>query len=280
MLFLRVVIIASSFDELEQKLLVKNCARAREVFGEVHVAYVLGERGAFDACHIIDPGVSFYLIANPWHQRNAALSRSVGFEALGVSKEDIVLFLDGDMLVSKQYLRFLRDLPPEPFLALSARMDIRQASGRLQRRLLRFETDAKGHFKRLYGSIAMRGIDFCRYNIMTHDMEEQWFLRSLESNPVHHIAYAGLGILHFDRFVGTSRKIRFVTSSRGVGVWQGLFRDMSIKRVISDFSFILKQKETAPDLVKFIVASMLAFPKIFIFRIPQRMLYREIKNFG
>lgn len=277
---LKIIVIARSFGSLERTLFEKNCERARRVFGEISVAYVLGERDAYDTNPIIDPAVSFYLILNARIERNAALSRGAGYEALKVTGNDLVLFLDGDMLVTEKYLKYLRDLSSVhyKYLALSARVDIRCADKYLQRRRLYFETNTSGRLNKLYGSMALRGICFEQYNVMTHDMEEQWFLRALESNPALHFVYEKIGILHFDRFVGIDRKFRFINSSRGVGIWQGLFRNASIKRIISDVAFIIQQKKSTTDLLKLLVASVIALPKILLFRMPQRLNYHEITN--
>lgn len=277
---LKIIVIARSLGSLERKLLETNCSRAKLVFGEIAVAYILGERGAYDSAPFIDPSVNFYLILNPWTERNAALSRGVGYESLKVTGNDLVLFLDGDMLVTLQYLEYLRNLNSvhDRYIALCARIDIRCAGKYFQRRRLYFEKNKYGRFSKLYGSMALRGISFEKYNIMTHDMEEQWFLCALESDLALHLSYDRIGILHFDRFSGVSRKFRFLTSSRGVGIWQGLFRDTSLKRITSDIAFVLRQKKSTDELLKFLASSIVALPKLILFRVPQRMNYIEIEN--
>jgi len=277
---LKIIVIARSLGSLERKLLIKNCARARRIFGEIAVAYVLGERDAYDAAPIIDPSVTFYLILNRRIERNAALSRSVGYDALKVTKNDLVLFLDGDMLVTEKYLQYLHNLSSDhdKYLALCARTDIRGDAKCFHRRRLYFGINKNGRINKLYGSMALRGIPFEKYNVMTHDMEEQWFLCALKSSTAPHLVYEKIGILHFDRFVGVNRKIRLLITSRGVGFWQGLFRDASLRRIASDAVFILQQKKSVTEILKLLVVSVISFPKLFLFRMPQRINYVEINN--
>ena len=277
---LKIVIISRSFDLLERKLLVKNYARAKRVFGEVAIAYVLGERQTYDSAPVVDSNIKFYLILNSPVERNAALSRGAGYDALRVAGSDLVLFLDGDMLVTEEYLEYLRDLSREHtnFLSLCSRVDIRCAGEYLHRRQLNYVTEKNGRFRKLYGSMAVRGICFERYNVMTHDMEEQWFLRMLESDQGLHLSFDRVGILHFDRFAGVDRKLRYLTSSRGVGIWQGMFRDESLKRIILDTMFVLQQKDSTLDLLKLLASSIIALPKLLLFRMPRKLNYMEISD--
>ena len=275
-----VVIISRDFGDLEERLLRKNLARAREVFSDIKVAYVLGNRLNARECLRVDPSVRAFLIENPTRQRNAALSRAVGFQALGVSPVDVVLFLDGDMLVSKSYLEFLRELDAPEFLSLSHRVDVWNVEGRMKRRLLRFGKSKSGRFNKLYGCIAMRGIDFSRFNVMTHDMEEQWLLLGVSSTTALHVLFPRFGVFHFDRFVGIDRKLRFVTMSRGVGFWQGLFRDTSLSRMVSDLIFMLRQKHGLTDVLKFLAVAAVSLPKLLVYRMPRHLCYQEIKDVG
>lgn len=277
---LKIIVIARSFGSLERKLLIKNCARAKRVFGEIAVAYVLGDRDAYDAAPIIDPTITFYLILNRRIERNAALSRSVGYDALKITENDLVLFLDGDMLVTEKYLQHLRNLSSihDRYLALCARVDIRGDAKCLHRRRLYFGINKNGRINKLYGSMVLRGIPFEKYNVMTHDMEEQWFLCALESSTAQHLIYEKIGILHFDRFVGVNRKIRLLITSRGVGFWQGLFRDSSLKRIASEAVFVLRQRESFTEILKLLAVSVISFPKLFLFRVPRRINYVKITN--
>lgn len=277
---LKLVVISRDFEELEERLLRRNVARARAVFRDVRVVYVLGDGRHAKACLGVDPAVRVFLVDNPERQRNAALSRGVGFQALGVDSNDLVLFLDGDMLVTTAYLEFLRDLGAPSFLSLSHRVDVWSVGGQLKRRQLRFDPGSSGCFIKLYGCMAMRGIDFARFNVMTHDMEEQWLLRGLRSISVPHILFPHFGVFHFDRFVGIERKLRFVTTSRGVGVWQGLFRDASTMRMASDLAFMLKQKRGLAELLKFLAVASVSLPKLLVYRMPRRLIYRELKDVG
>lgn len=275
---LKIVVIARSFDALERKLLTKNCERARKVFGEISLAYVLGEREAYDANPYHEPGVSFYLVANPRLEKNAALSRAIGYQVLNVCNDDLVLFLDGDMLVTQEYLEQLRSThsAAESFVVLCSRVDVQFPGGRLYRRRLSFHKDIRGRFVKMYGSMAIRGLPFEKHNVMTHDMEEQWFLRSLEATSVHCIVCEQVGILHFDRFTGARRKLRAFNSSRGVGFWQGVFRDASLVRAVSDALFILRQKKSIYELCKFFVSVFVSLPKFWFYKTPKQLCFYEI----
>tara|TARA_R110002012_G_scaffold23876_3_gene80530 strand:- start:2433 stop:3272 length:840 start_codon:yes stop_codon:yes gene_type:complete len=275
---LKLIVISRRFDDRERKLFARNCVRLRRVFGSMSCAYVLGERVEGDAGHLTDPDTRFFLVTNVAPERNAALSRGVGYQALSVAKHDLVLFLDGDMLVSEAYLRFLKALPPGPVLALSDRVDIHCSAGGFTRRRRAFRPKANGRFGALYGSMALRGIDFTAHNMMTHDMEEQWFLRQLSGHPARHESFPQIGILHFDRFVGASRWARYVTSARGVGFWQGLFRSFAPGRIYDDTRFFLAHRKTVKDLLKFLAASAISLPKIFMYPMPKRMSYEEITD--
>lgn len=270
------MIISRSFGALERTLFAKNSDRARRVFGAVEIAYVLGERDSFDANPICNPMVSFYHVTNPPRQRNAALSRSIGYEALNVVAEDTVLFLDSDMLVTESYLQFLRDMDAGEFLALCNRVDIRNTNGKQKRRYLRFVPSPNTRFSKLYGSIALRGIAYQKFNVMTHDMEEQWLLRALEKHPARHEGFDQVGILHFDDFAGVKRITRLLKSSRGVGIWQGVFRDMTLRRVASDTRFAFGQKRTVIDKLKLFIVSVIALPKVFLFTVPRKLNYKKI----
>jgi hypothetical protein len=273
---LKIVIISRSFGTIERKLLAKNSDRARRVFGAVKIAYVLGERDSFDVNPLFNPLVSFYYVTNPPSERNAALSRGIGYKILSVVSEDIVLFLDSDMLVTENYLRFLRNLNKGDFLALCNRVDIRSVNGAQKRTYLKFSTSPSARFSKLYGSIALRGIAYQKYNVMTHDMEEQWFLRALEKHPARHEVFDQVGILHFDRFSGVKRAARLLKSSRGVGIWQGVFRDMTLSRIASDTRFVIRQKRTVAGMFKLFIVSVIGLPKIFLFTLPRKLNYKEI----
>jgi hypothetical protein len=277
---LHVIVISRDFGELEERLLKKNVKRARDVFGEIKVAYVLGSDVNVRTCLRTDPAVRVFLIRNPVKQRNAALSRAVGFQALGIVADDVVLFLDGDMLVSRAYLSFLRELDEPTFISLSHRVDVWNMAGHLRRRLLRFDRSQSGRFNKLYGCMAMRGVDFNRLNVMTHDMEEQWLLRGLNLTSVQHVLFPHFGVFHFDRFVGIDRKLRFLTTSRGVGVWQGLFRDASVSRMIADLIFMLRQKDGWLDVLKFLAVAAVSLPKMLLYRMPRHLCFQEIKDVG
>lgn len=277
---LNVIVISRDFGDFEERLLKKNIARARESFVDIKVAYVLGNPINADRCLRVDPCVRAFLIESPTRQRNAALSRAVGFNALSIGPEDRVLFLDGDMLVSRSYLEFLRNLDAPRFLALSHRVDVWNVDGRLKRRLLRFGKSQAGHFNKLYGCVAMRGIDFASLNIRTHDMEEQWLLLGVSATDAAHILFPHFGVFHFDRFVGIDRKLRFVNTSRGVGIWQGLFRDASLSRMASDLRFMLRQKDSLVDVLKFLAVALFSLPKLLVYRVPRHLCYQEIKDVG
>lgn len=277
---LKIIIISRSFGRLERRLLIHNCNRARNIFGDVSIAYVLGERELYDADPLIDSSISFYLVKNHEFEKNAALSRGIGYSAIKATSDDLVIFLDGDMLIRESYLVFLKNqyLYNSRFLAISSRIDIRYGSNHLQRRRVQFKKDKKSRFVTLYGCIAIRGIDFDKHNIMTHDTEEQWFLRSLNSNDAQHILYSSIGIFHFDRFSGNRRILRYFTSSRGVGVWQGIFRDKSLTRIISDAGFLINQRKSILALLKLLMSAVVALPKLLLFRVPRQLLYQEIKG--
>jgi hypothetical protein len=277
---LNVVIISREFGDFEAMLLRKNISRVREVFHDVRVAYVLSNIVNSYVCLRVDASIRVLLIENPPRQRNAALSRAVGFEALGIGLEDMVLFLDSDMLVTRSYLEFLRELGAQTFLSLSNRVDVWNADGRLKRRRLQFGKGIAGHFNKLYGCMAMRGIDFASFNLMTHDMEEQWLLARVRNISVPHVLFPHVGVLHFDRFVGIHRKLRFILTSRGVGVWQGLFRDASLSRIVSDLFFVLRQKDGVSDVLRFLAVSVVSLPKLLIYRRPRKLCYLEIKDVG
>lgn len=275
---LKLIVISRRFDDRERTLFAKNCSRLRRVFGAISCAYVLGERVEGDADHLTDPNTRFFLVTNAALERNAALSRGIGYKTLSVARHDLVLFLDGDMLVSEAYLRFLKALPPGPVLAVSDRVDIQCRPGYSLRRRRTFRPKANGRFGALYGSMALRGVDFTAHNLMTHDMEEQWFLRQLSEHPARHESFPHIGILHFDQFVGASRWARYVTSSRGVGFWQGLFCNFAPGRIYSDSRFFLAHRKTVKDLLKFIAVSVISLPKTFMYRMPKRMSYEEITD--
>ena len=277
---LNVVIISRDFGDLEERLLKKNIARAREAFDDINVAYVLGKSLNARACLSVDSSVRVLLIENPTRQRNAALSRAVGFKALGVGLEDMVLFLDSDMLISKSYLASLQEINTPMFLAMSHRVDVWSGDGGMKRRRLQFNKNIAGRFNKLYGCVAMRGIDFARLNLMTHDMEEQWLLLGVSATSAPHVLIPRIGVFHFDRFVGINRKLRFVLTSRGVGVWQGLFRDASLSRIASELTFILRQKDGLFDVLKFLAWSAVSLPKLLVYRMPQNLCYQEIKDVG
>lgn len=277
---LKVIVISREFGDLEERLLKKNIERAQEIFDDIKVAYVLGSTSNASACLKTAPSVRAFLIENPARQRNAALSRAVGFKALDIGPEDMVLFLDGDMLVSKSYLKFLYELEVPAFLSLSHRVDVWSVGGRTKRRLLRFGTYKAGRFNKLYGCVAMRGIDFARFNVMTHDMEEQWLLRGVSATDAIHVLFPRFGVFHFDRFVGIDRKLRFLNTSRGVGVWQGLFRDTSMSRMFSDLRFMLRQKDGLFDVLKFLAVAAVSLPKLLVYRMPRHLYYQEIKDVG
>lgn len=274
---LNLVIISKNFGDLEERLLRKNIVRAYDIFDDIRIAYVLSDSLNARACLSVDASVRVLLIENPIRQRNAALSRAVGFEALGVGLEEMVLFLDGDMLVSRSYLGFLRDLDAPKFLCMCNRVDIWDTAGEVKRRGVHFNKGNLDRFKKLYGSMAIRGIDFLKFNLMTHDLEEQWFLLALRFTSVPHFFFPYFGIFHFDRFTGIRRKLRVLVSSRGVGLWQGLFRDPSLPRMTSEAIFILGQKDGLMDLLKFLTVSTVSLPKLLLYRMPKRLRYKEIK---
>ena len=273
---LKIVVIAREFGVLEHSLLAKNCARAREFFEYITLAYVLERVDNARTCLETDPSVHVYQVENSSNERNAALSRAIGFDAIQANKQDIIIFLDGDMLITRSFFHFIREITSPSFIALSNRVDIWNISGRMKRRKLCFTLDKSGSFKKLYGCLAMRGIDFARHNVMTHDMEEQWLLRSLENITAEHIAFPLRGVLHFDRFVGIDRKIRFLSGSRGVGFWQELFRNRSVTGVWSFLNFVFRQKKSSLDLFKFMAASICSLPKVLIYRMPKQLFYHEI----
>ena len=107
-------------------------------------------------------------------------------------------------------------------------------------------------------------------------MEEQWFLHEIEGNDARHVSFGKTGVIHFDRFSGMSRLTRILASARGVGFWQGLFRSPSTGQFFRRLLFAISQRDSMGSAAKLLLVSLIAFPKHFIYSVPQSLRFEKI----
>lgn len=231
------VIISSDFKEKEQRLLAANVRRIQAYINSFKIIYAINE---FQK-HIPLPEVPHTVFLStktiPQSSSCAAANRLAGLQYLLSSKEhqenkSSVVFIDGDMLLTRPYLKYIKkwvlDKNDAPCLLCSDRVDIRYDPKTAQvkgTRLIRPQLNRAQQFKQIYGAFAIKNIN-PELMLMTYDNEEQWFLTMCKiayKEKLICTKYNKVGVLHFDKWSGTNRITRIITSPRGIGFWQGLF---------------------------------------------------------
>ena len=275
---LKLIFISRSFANFESKLLKKNLERANAIFELVESIYVLNSYEGEHSFEDIPTNTTFIEVNNPKKEKSASLSRLIGYKGVNPKAEDTVLFVDGDMLITTRFLTFLRELIDSQFITCANRADVFLNRPLSQRRILSFPTNRANEFNSLYGCFAIKGINYESYAFLSHDFEEQWLLKNVKSSQARHIYFSELGIIHFDKFVGPERYMRYLISSRGVGIWQGLIESIKAKTFWRDARFVFIANRSLPQALKLLFIATISLPKILIFTRPKKLLYRQITD--
>lgn len=282
------IIISKEFGEKEKQLLSLNLGRIESILNDFRIVYCINGIGTprID----FDRRVAFVATTvSPSRSACAATNRLAGWQYLlttpcGRSGDKIIVFMDGDMVIGRSYLRYLQSFDREmifrPSIICSDRIDLRcsEASDRiLAKRSVRPIVRGDGSFKSIYGAFAIRNID-PSLMIATHDHEEQWFLTMCKVSYGRRLLcekYEGIGIIHLDKWYGGKRLTRVLRSPRGVGFWQGMlafrYGFRGLLQMLSDHGYLLFLLVLTVAIG--LVSPLLALVPFLIPRVAKRLIW-------